>query len=425
MVKLKIVQPTIFKSRPVSSSELPTAEKLSVAPRELTVQAAVLEGSHYRVTLIEPIGNRQEWFIFKDHLEIAAVPTLVVKSETVFKTRVALSSALNSAEKLSVARGEFPLESYEEAPDSHLSVVLMQPLRDRKNWVVFKGHIELLNVPPYPPPKDATNFPPLPKIRVKVPTIFKQRPVSSAELKDDEEVSVSPGDFRIRAISRSGSHYQVQLSEPVGDRQTWFVFAGHVDLIDADQLLSASPAPSPAPAPAPSPAPAPAPAPRPAPAPAPAPQPAPAPSPSPAPSRGPAIRILGYGVVGTRDPIVPNGSFFWGEATKDGTRLPESEEIARNIVRMAQQMQRIRTKLGDRAITITSWYRPPAVNRAVGGASNSTHMRGHGVDFVVEGLSPQAVQRILDPWWEGGLGYGSTFTHVDNRGYRARWNYGN
>jgi uncharacterized protein YcbK (DUF882 family) len=130
-------------------------------------------------------------------------------------------------------------------------------------------------------------------------------------------------------------------------------------------------------------------------------------------------------VVGTRDPIVPNGSFFWGEATKDGTRLPESEEIARNIVRMAQQMQRIRTKLGDRAITITSWYRPPAVNRAVGGASNSTHMRGHGVDFVVEGLSPQAVQRILDPWWEGGLGYGSTFTHVDNRGYRARWNYGN
>ena len=92
---------------------------------------------------------------------------------------------------------------------------------------------------------------------------------------------------------------------------------------------------------------------------------------------------------------------------------------------MARRMQEVRARLGNRTITITSWYRPPAVNRAVGGARNSTHIRGHGVDFVVAGLSPRAAQRILDPWWPGGLGYGSSFTHLDNRGYRARWNYTN
>jgi hypothetical protein len=393
MVTLKIVQPTVFKSRPVPSNELPTAEKLSVAPRELPVQSATLEGNHYRIQLTQPISNRSEWFAFKDHVQVAALPTLVVKNDTVFKVKLAVSSELAPSDKLSVARGEFPLEQYEDQ-GSHLAITLTQPLRDRKTWFVFKGHVEILNVPPYQPPNDSTNFAPFPKVRILVPTVFKQRPISAAELPDEEEVSVPPGEFQILDVDRVGNHYKVKLKEPLKAHQEWFIFAAHVQLIDADKLLNASPNPSPSPSPEPV-------------------------------DRGQALKIPGYGTVWTREPIVTNGSFFWGEATKDGTRIPESAEIARNIVKMAQQMQHIREKLGNRSITITSWYRPPAVNRAVGGAPNSTHMRGYGVDFNAEGLSPSAVQRILDPWWEGGLGYGSTFTHLDNRGYRARWNYGN
>ncbi|MGD1849804.1 MAG: D-Ala-D-Ala carboxypeptidase family metallohydrolase, partial [Cyanophyceae cyanobacterium] len=146
--------------------------------------------------------------------------------------------------------------------------------------------------------------------------------------------------------------------------------------------------------------------------------------PSPAPrKRGRGIRVPGVGLVGTNDFIVSGGNFTWGEATKEGDRIPANATISRNIITMARRMEDIRARLGNRPMRITSWYRPPAVNRAVGGARNSTHLYGHGVDFIVVGLSARSAQRILDPWWSGGLGYGPNFTHVDNRGYRARWNY--
>jgi len=48
------------------------------------------------------------------------------------------------------------------------------------------------------------------------------------------------------------------------------------------------------------------------------------------------------------------------------------------------------------------------------------------VDFVVSGISPPQVNRQLEPWWgdRGGLASVSCFTHIDARGYKARWSYG-
>lgn len=47
----------------------------------------------------------------------------------------------------------------------------------------------------------------------------------------------------------------------------------------------------------------------------------------------------------------------------------------------ANRMERIRALLGH-PITISSWYRSSALNRAVGGVPNSQHISGEAVDFI-------------------------------------------
>jgi hypothetical protein len=138
---------------------------------------------------------------------------------------------------------------------------------------------------------------------------------------------------------------------------------------------------------------------------------------------GKIVNIPGVGNININQSIIPNGHFSWSEATKGGSRIPLDTAISGRVISMAHRLEEVRQRLGNRPIMITSWYRPPAVNRAVGGASQSRHLTGDGVDFQVSGLSPRNVQKLLE-WWDGGMGYGSNFTHLDNRGYRSRWNYG-
>ncbi len=124
-------------------------------------------------------------------------------------------------------------------------------------------------------------------------------------------------------------------------------------------------------------------------------------------------------------PIVPNGNFTWAEATKGGTRMPPNQATVDAIVRIAGLAQRARNQIGQPFI-VTSWYRPPHINRAVGGVSNSRHITGDAIDFVCENLSGNQIYWALDPWWPGGLGrYGSfpNLCHIDARSYRARWRH--
>ncbi len=114
--------------------------------------------------------------------------------------------------------------------------------------------------------------------------------------------------------------------------------------------------------------------------------------------------------------------FSWGEATKGGSRIPESETITRNIIKIATELEDVRDMFGGRTITITSWYRPPAINRAVGGARFSKHIEGHAVDIIVDGLDPRDVTRKLSETWDGGVGDSPAFTHLD-LGDKRRWDY--
>lgn len=85
-------------------------------------------------------------------------------------------------------------------------------------------------------------------------------------------------------------------------------------------------------------------------------------------------------------------------------------------------LQQIRTHFG-KAVTITSAYRTPGRNKAVGGETYSQHLYGKAADIKVKGVTPQKVaayaEKLLPA--KGGIGTYSTFTHVDVRSTKARW----
>jgi GH24 family phage-related lysozyme (muramidase) len=98
---------------------------------------------------------------------------------------------------------------------------------------------------------------------------------------------------------------------------------------------------------------------------------------------------------------------------------------------LAAFLERVRVRFGSKPVIITSGYRPPAINRSVGGASGSEHLYpapGVGaVDFYVQGADIYAVQEYCDQNWPHSLGYGANkgFVHLGIRegGPKIRWDY--
>jgi hypothetical protein len=138
------------------------------------------------------------------------------------------------------------------------------------------------------------------------------------------------------------------------------------------------------------------------------------------------VRIIDVGVVASDQKIYPGSNFNWGEFTKGLTRIPDNGTVVRNLVKLAHHLDGVRAFLGNRPITLTSVYRPPAINKACGGVVNSRHLFGDAADIIVQGIPPHDVFRKLNDWHShrGGLGDGKGFTHIDLRGYKARFTYG-
>lgn len=77
----------------------------------------------------------------------------------------------------------------------------------------------------------------------------------------------------------------------------------------------------------------------------------------------------------------------------------------------------------NKPVTINSAYRTPEYNKKVGGEADSQHTKGKAADIVVKGVSPKQVQEVANKLLpSGGVGSYATFTHVDVRGVKARWN---
>lgn len=85
-------------------------------------------------------------------------------------------------------------------------------------------------------------------------------------------------------------------------------------------------------------------------------------------------------------------------------------------------LQKIRTHFG-RAVTITSAYRTPPRNKSVGGTAYSMHLYGMAADIKIGGISPKKVGEYAETLLhnKGGIGIYDTFTHIDVRTTKSRW----
>ena len=399
-MKVKVVSDTLFKLSPKLSSQLSNSEKVFVkngTEFEL-VSYSDAENDHTRLVLAnQTLGNNQKvWYAYNPDIEIESSPVkLVVVSDTLFKQRPALSSQLSDSEKVFVKNGtQFDLQSYLPAAGNHLKVALANKFLGPNNlntWYVYQPDVRV---------SGSTV-----KLKVISDTLFKLRPVLSSQLAPDEKVFVKNGtEFEIVDSENAvGNHVRVTLATTgLGDRdlKTWYAYAPDITIEGNPPNNTPNPVPPKVPAP-------------------------PAPTPVDRPT-GP-FRLPGFSsTFYLSEPVIPNGHFTWAEATRNGERIPESRDIVYGMIRVAGALEEVRSRMGNRVITVNSWYRDPASNRAAGGALYSRHMSGDAVDFVVVGVHAYTVYDSLNSWWgsRGGLASSSIFTHIDTRGYYARWSYG-
>ena len=403
------------------SSQLANSEKVFVKNRTEFELISYTEAAnnHTRLVLANQTlgGNHRIWYAYNPDIQLETSPVqLTVISDTLFKQRPVLSSQLASAEKIFVKNGtQFDLQSYLPAASNHLKVSLANKFlgpENKNTWYAYQPDVTI---------NGSTVT-----LKVISDTLFKLRPVLSYQLSSSEKIFVKNGtEFEINDSAKAeGNHVRVSLAATkLGDRniKDWYAYAPDI-VIEGNpsgntphQGSGATPQPVPEPEPPRPVTPAP-PVLRPTPKPTPS-----RPKPS-GPFRLPGFRSTFY----LSEPIVPNGNFTWSEATKRGSRIPQSRDIVYGIIRVARVMEEVRSRLGNRPIQINSWYRDPASNRAVGGARFSRHMSGDAVDFVVIGIHAFTVYDRLNRWWgsRGGLASSSIFTHIDTRGYYARWSYG-
>ena len=111
--------------------------------------------------------------------------------------------------------------------------------------------------------------------------------------------------------------------------------------------------------------------------------------------------------------------------SKDGADF--THEVVENIVKLCNQLEVIRKAL-NAPIIVTSGYRSPEHNKAIGGALNSFHVKGMAVDFKTNKHTPKEIAKVIElliadgKIMQGGLGVYKSWVHYDIRGYFARWN---
>ena len=119
-------------------------------------------------------------------------------------------------------------------------------------------------------------------------------------------------------------------------------------------------------------------------------------------------------------------------AMGDGTRLApnfRAEEFACKCGKcttaliddvLVAQLQAIRNHFG-KSVNITSGYRCAALNKAVGGDPNSSHMQGMAADIVVSGVKPTAVAQFAESMGIVRVGLYDDFVHIGSGTVRRFW----
>ena len=86
-------------------------------------------------------------------------------------------------------------------------------------------------------------------------------------------------------------------------------------------------------------------------------------------------------------------------------------------------LQKIRLKFG-KPVHINSAFRTAVKNKAVGGAQHSQHLYGMAADSHIDGVTPKEIAAYAETLLPntGGIGIYKTFTHIDVRKVKSRWN---
>jgi len=96
--------------------------------------------------------------------------------------------------------------------------------------------------------------------------------------------------------------------------------------------------------------------------------------------------------------LTPNFSLreftFSQTAIRRGIDNTPTNEILENIKVMANGMEQVRNYINAK-IRVSSGYRSPALNTAIGGSKTSAHMDGFACDFNAGGLTPREVCRMI------------------------------
>lgn len=81
-------------------------------------------------------------------------------------------------------------------------------------------------------------------------------------------------------------------------------------------------------------------------------------------------------------------------ATRKGIDNTPPPAVVAGLTRVAQLLEQVRALVGG-PINVSSGYRSPALNKAVGGAVNSAHVLGLAADITAPGLSPKALAKMI------------------------------
>ncbi len=126
---------------------------------------------------------------------------------------------------------------------------------------------------------------------------------------------------------------------------------------------------------------------------------------------------------------------YWSQVRKGVRNSCPDESLWPNIVPTLMVLDETRHKLGC-YICVTSSYRRPAYNAAVGGEPNSFHMRFSAIDFQAGKDKPSEWAKVARSLrgkkfvlpgnsgsfvFRGGIGLYATFVHLDTRGQDANW----
>jgi Peptidase M15 len=308
---------------------------------------------------------------------------LKITTDTAFKRRPVQGVELTAEEKFEVPGGKiFEIESYAYAEegmefDGHIRVALKNAadwVRGINTWYVYNRHAQVLfdGKVVYPQEDQVAIL----VLKVTRDTKFKRKPVPSSQLSAKERPEVARGKVLLlhsyafaNAQGDFDNHIKISLKRSedyINGWNTWFVYNQHAQVLYDGKVVY--------------------------------------PRARSATFGGITFKLPGnVSTFSTGQPIIPGGNFSWGEATRNGERIPRSVDQVDSIVALAKLLQRAHDQIG-KPFNVTSWYRPEPFNTQAGGVPNSEHLTGSAVDLWVEGYTGRQLAFEFLPWWPGGIG---------------------